>query len=73
VVGLPDPKWGETVAAIVALKPDATLDLEGLRDFAGKELARYKLPRRLEVMNVLPRNATGKVLKYELRKTFGGG
>jgi len=72
VVGLPDPKWGETVAAIVALKPDAKLDLEELRDFAGKELARYKLPRRLEVMNVLPRNATGKVLKFELRKTFGG-
>ncbi|MGN6310262.1 MAG: acyl-CoA synthetase [Xanthobacteraceae bacterium] len=72
VVGLPDPKWGETVAAIVALKPEAKLDLEELRDFAGKELARYKLPRRLEVMSVLPRNATGKVLKFELRKTFGG-
>ncbi|MCO5130253.1 MAG: hypothetical protein M9932_06770 [Xanthobacteraceae bacterium] len=53
------------------MKPDAKLDLEELRDFAGKELARYKLPRRLEVMSVLPRNATGKVLKFELRKTFG--
>ncbi len=73
VIGLPDPKWGETVAAIVALKPDAKLDIEELRAFAESDLARYKLPRRLEVVDALPRNATGKILKYELRKTFAGG
>ncbi len=72
VVGLPDPKWGETVAAIVALKPGAKLELEELREYAGKDLARYKLPRRLEVIDALPRNATGKILKFELRKAFGG-
>ena len=71
VIGLPDSKWGETVAAIVALKPNSTLDLEGLRDFAGKDLARYKLPRRLEILDALPRGGTGKVLKFELRKIFG--
>ncbi|MFT3802684.1 MAG: long-chain fatty acid--CoA ligase [Burkholderiaceae bacterium] len=70
VVGLPDPKWGETVAAVVALKPGATLDIEALRAFAESELARYKLPRRLEIVDALPRNATGKILKFELRKRF---
>lgn len=72
VIGLPDPKWGETVAAIVVLAPGASLDLEELREFAGNELARYKLPRHLEVTEALPRNATGKILKVELRKQYRG-
>ena len=71
VIGLPDEKWGETVAAIVVLKPGCTLDLDQLRDFAGASLARYKLPRQMETLDVLPRGATGKVLKFELRKQFG--
>lgn len=71
VIGIPDEKWGESVAAIVALKPGSSLDIDQLRDFAGASLARYKLPRRLEVLNELPRGATGKVLKTELRKQFG--
>jgi fatty-acyl-CoA synthase len=70
VIGVPDEKWGETVCAVVALKPGQSLDLEGLRTFAGEKLARYKLPRRLELIALLPRNATGKVLKTELRKQF---
>src|SRR5436309_313652 len=68
VIGLPDEKWGETAVAVAALKPGKTLTIEELRDFAGPLLARYKIPRRLEVVEVLPRSATGKVLKFELRK-----
>jgi len=68
VIGAPDEKWGETTVAVVVLKPDATLSIDELRDFAGPMLARYKLPRRLEVVSVLPRSATGKVLKFELRQ-----
>jgi fatty-acyl-CoA synthase len=41
-----------------------------LRDFAGESLARYKLPGRLEIVSALPRNATGKILKYQLRQNF---
>ena len=67
-VGAPDEKWGEIVVAVCALKPGQTLDLETLRDFAGQSLARYKLPQRLEIVTALPRNTTGKILKYELRK-----
>ncbi len=70
VIGLPDAQWGEAVVAITALKPGATLDLEELRTFAGERLARYKLPRRLEVMPALPRNPAGKVLKFQLRARF---
>ncbi len=70
VIGLPDAKWGEAVVAVVALKKDATLDLETLRAFGSEKLARYKVPTRLEVIDALPRNPAGKVLKFELRKRF---
>ena len=60
VVGLPDEKWGEAVCAVVALRPGQRLELEQLREFAGTRLARYKLPRRLEIVSALPRNANGQ-------------
>jgi fatty-acyl-CoA synthase len=72
VVGLPDERWGEAVVAIAVLKPGETLDLEGLREFAGERLARYKLPSRLETVETIPRNPAGKVLKFELRERFAG-
>ena len=72
VIGAPDPQWGEMIVAIAALKPGASLDVEALRTFAGESLARYKLPRRLEFVPALPRNATGKILKYKLRESFAG-
>jgi fatty-acyl-CoA synthase len=71
VIGLPDERWGEAVTAIVVLKPEAALTLEELRSFAGEQLARYKLPSRLELVDVLPRNPAGKVLKFSLRDRFG--
>jgi fatty-acyl-CoA synthase len=72
VIGLPDEKWGEAVAAVVALKPGQTLELEALREFAGASLARYKLPRQLHTVDELPRNPAGKVLKYRLREALAG-
>ncbi|RBP02884.1 fatty-acyl-CoA synthase [Roseiarcus fermentans] len=71
VIGEPDPQWGEKVVAVVALKPGETLTLEALRAFAEQSLAHYKLPKRLELVTALPRNATGKILKRQLRQTFG--
>jgi fatty-acyl-CoA synthase len=50
------------------LNQGATLDLRELREFAGAKLARYKLPLELQLINRLPRNTTGKVLKHELRQ-----
>ncbi|WP_151638130.1 MULTISPECIES: acyl-CoA synthetase [Noviherbaspirillum] len=67
VIGQPDEKWGETVVAVVALKPGAKLELEELQAFSSGRLARYKVPRVLRLVSALPRNPTGKVLKYQLR------
>jgi len=72
VVGLPDPKWGETGCAVVVLKPGASLDLEAVLHHCKGHLAGYKHPSRLEIRNELPRNATGKILKYLLREEVGG-
>lgn len=68
VIGEPDPRWGERVVAVAALKPGETLTLEGLRDFAQARLAAFKLPKRLEIVKALPRNTTGKILKQKLRE-----
>ncbi|MEP5566978.1 MAG: long-chain fatty acid--CoA ligase [Halioglobus sp.] len=68
VIGMPDEKWGEAVTAVVALNEGAALSLEELRDFAGEHLARYKLPLRLELVDALPRNPAGKVLKFVLKE-----
>lgn len=73
VIGLPDEKWGEAVTAIVALNEGHTLTLEELRDYAVDKLARYKLPLRLHLIDVLPRNPAGKVLKFQLREQFTEG
>jgi fatty-acyl-CoA synthase len=70
VIGTPDEKWGETAVAVCALKPGKSLTLEELCEFARPVLARYKLPQRLELVDALPRGASGKVLKYELRQRF---
>ena len=70
VIGERDEQWGEGVVAIAALKAGQSLTIDELREFAGSELARFKLPRRLEIVPALPRNATGKILKYQLRETF---
>jgi len=72
VLGQPDEKWGEAVVAVATLKPGQSLTLEALRAWGTERLARYKLPTRLEIIDVLPRNPAGKVLKFELRKRFVG-
>ncbi|MGA9277506.1 AMP-binding enzyme, partial [Ilumatobacter sp.] len=71
VIGLPDERWGEAVTAVaVSSSTDGELTLEELRDYATESLARYKLPTRLHLVDVLPRNPAGKVLKFELRDRF---
>ena len=70
VVGLPDPEWGERVAAAVVLKDGDTIDLPSLRTWAKELLAAYKLPSRLLVLDTLPRNAMGKVMKPAVAALF---
>jgi fatty-acyl-CoA synthase len=71
VIGIADERWGEAVVAVVAPREGAIVTLDDLRSFAGERLARYKLPTRVEVVDILPRNPAGKVLKFELRERFG--
>jgi acyl-CoA synthetase (AMP-forming)/AMP-acid ligase II len=70
IIGIPDPRWGETVMAVVAPKQGKTLDLDELKKFLGSRIADFKIPRLLEVMPALPKNVSGKVLKYKLREQF---
>jgi fatty-acyl-CoA synthase len=68
VIGIPNDRWGEVVAACVVLREGASLTLEELRGFATASLARYKLPVQLVVVPELPKGTTGKVRKFELRE-----
>jgi acyl-CoA synthetase (AMP-forming)/AMP-acid ligase II len=70
VVGIPHPVLGEDVAAAVVLVPGASASPDQLREHCVAHLADYKVPRRITVVDELPRNATGKVLKAELRRTL---
>ena len=72
VVGVPDPRWGESGVAVVVLAPGAELDQATLIAHCVERLAKFKVPARMHVMDALPRNATGKVLKRELRVMLAG-
>lgn len=67
-IGVPDDKWGELLVAVVVLHPGTSLELEHLHDFVGSKLARYKLPRKLHIVDALPRNPAGKVQKFILKE-----
>jgi fatty-acyl-CoA synthase len=72
IIGVPDERWGEVGLAVVVRKPDEALE-EGdvIRHCLGR-LAKFKVPQAVAFVDVLPRNATGKVLKRELRVQFVG-
>jgi len=70
VVGVPDPEWGERVTAAVVLHCGKDLDLPSLRAWAMKRLSTQKVPSRLLVLDGLPRNAMGKVVKPSVVKLF---
>jgi len=70
IIGVPHPDWGETVVAVASLHEEASLAIEELREFLKVRIADYKIPRRLEIVSELPRNVSGKVLKYQLRETL---
>ena len=71
VVGVPDPEWGERVAAHVVLREQSTLSLSELRSFGKERLASYKVPSLLRCEESLPRNVMGKVHKPTLVAAWG--
>lgn len=68
VLGIADETYGEKIAAVLVLKENAALTLEELREFGKDKLAAYKLPTVLKLMEALPRNVMGKVVKGEVKK-----
>jgi len=72
VVAVPDPKWGEVGCACVVSRGGAPIDPEEVRAYLHNRLARYKVPKRVEVLDSLPISAQGKVLKRVLRERMGG-
>ena len=73
VFGIPHEKWGETLCAAVVVKAGQSLTADELIAFSRQHLAGYKCPSRVDFISALPRNATGKVLKRDLRAPFWAG
>ena len=67
---MPSERWGETVKAVVVARDGRDADPAEIIAFARSRLAHYKCPTSVEIVDALPRNATGKVLKTELRERF---
>ena len=74
VFGIPDPQWGELVAACVVCKPGKTLSTDDLIAHCRRFLANYKIPRHIEFSETeLPKSGSGKILKRLLRDRFWAG
>jgi O-succinylbenzoic acid--CoA ligase len=67
VFGMPDPQWGECVAACVRLRPGATLTVRELEEFARQHLAGFKIPRQIRFVDDFPRTAAGKIERQRVR------
>jgi acyl-CoA synthetase (AMP-forming)/AMP-acid ligase II len=70
VIGVPDEHWGETVKAIVVPVEGTVADPDELIHYTHQRLAKFKCPTSIDVVEMLPRNPTGKILKRELRAPY---
>jgi len=73
VIGVPDAKWGETVKAVCVPKPGMTIDEADVIAWARERIAAFKAPRSVDVIEALPRNASGKILRKDLRAPYWEG
>ncbi|MBU2645310.1 long-chain fatty acid--CoA ligase [bacterium] len=70
VIGVPDDTWGESVKAVVVLKPDKSATSDDIIKHCRKHLAAYKKPSSIEFVDKIPKNANGKIMKAELKEQF---
>ncbi|TXT61789.1 MAG: Long-chain-fatty-acid--CoA ligase [Promethearchaeota archaeon] len=68
VIGVPDEKWGEVGKAFVSFKKGKSASEEELTEYLKDKIAKYKIPKYIEIRNELPKSGTGKILKKELKK-----
>ncbi len=73
MIGAPDPKWGETVKAVVVRRAGTSSSEASLLEWSRDKLAGFKRPRSVDFSDVLPRNAAGKLLKRTLREPYWAG
>jgi acyl-CoA synthetase (AMP-forming)/AMP-acid ligase II len=73
VIGVPDERWGEVPRAIVVAAPGHTIETDDLLDYCRGQLARFKVPGSIDLVEELPRNPTGKILKKDLRASYWEG
>jgi acyl-CoA synthetase (AMP-forming)/AMP-acid ligase II len=73
VIGVPDDQWGESVKAVVQLRPGAAATAAELISFSANRLAGYKKPRSVDFVDELPRDAAGKLLKRKIREPYWAG
>ena len=73
VIGVPDDKWGETIKALVVCRPGHALTSTEVIAFCRGRLTHFKCPTSVEIRDVLPRTATGKMQKFRLREPYWAG
>lgn len=73
VIGIPDAKWGEAVKAVIQPKPGVELDPESIVAWARERLAGFKVPKSIDIVEQLPRNPSGKLLRRQLREPYWAG
>ncbi|MEA1961986.1 MAG: long-chain-fatty-acid--CoA ligase [Bacillota bacterium] len=71
VIGVPDPDWGESVKGVVSLKAGCSSSEDELIEFCKTRLAKFKCPRIIQIVNEIPHNPAGKIVKPEVRKLYG--
>jgi fatty-acyl-CoA synthase len=73
VIGVPDEKWGEAVKAVCVPKPGMTIDADDIIAWSRERIAGFKVPKSIDVIDVLPRNPSGKILRKDLRAPYWAG
>ena len=73
VISIPDEKWGEAVKAVCVAKPGCTIEPDSVIQWTRERVAGFKVPKSVDVIDALPRNPSGKILRRALREPYWAG